>query len=248
MALDLARDLLGNRPLVQRVRAFLGDASEHVGQRRVFQQCAGGLGRAIGVQKVRRHVRRFKNVTVGRDQRMQARGNREALFRQADRRREQRGPGQVPGLLVRHLQRAQHPRRAHRAPADLRGGECHRLTVGLEEQARRRPGRRGFAAVIGVHLFAVPQQDERTAANPRRLRLHQGQHRLHGNRRIDGRAALAQHFAPCFGRQRVGRRRHMPLGMAGAQVGAIARTQLRRRWLLGQGCVAGQQGEGGGNR
>ncbi len=56
VALNLARDLVGNRPVVQRVRSFLGDTFEHGGQRWVLEQRAGGFRRAIGIQKIGRHV------------------------------------------------------------------------------------------------------------------------------------------------------------------------------------------------
>ena len=186
MALHLACDLIGNRALVQRIRPFLGDALEHRGQSRVFQQRAGGFWRAIGIQEVRRHVGRLRDKAVSRDQTVQAWGNGEALLRQANRRFKQLGPWQAAALLVRHLQGAQYPWSAHRAPANLRIRERHRRTVGLQEKTLRGPGRRSFAAVISLHVVPIPQHDERTAADAGRLRFHQGQYRLHGNRRING--------------------------------------------------------------
>ena len=169
------------------------------------------------------------------------------MLRQANRRLEQLGPRQVAALFVRHLQGAQYPWRAHRAPANLRIRERHRRTVGLQEQTLCRPGRCCFAAVVSLHVVPIPQHDERTAADAGRLRFHQGQYRLHGNRRINGRTALAQHFTPGFGGQRVGGGSHMALGVAGAQVGAIARAQLRGRWLFIDRRVAGGKGQGGGD-
>ena len=117
---------------------------------------------------------------------MQAWGNGKALLRQTNCRLEQLGPLQVAALFVRHLQGAQYARRTHRAPANLRIRERHRRTVGLQEQTLCRPGRCCFTAVISLHLLSIPQHDECTAADAGRLRFHQSQYRLHGNRRING--------------------------------------------------------------
>ncbi|MNF54260.1 hypothetical protein D3C84_356860 [compost metagenome] len=57
VALNPGHDFLGHRTLIQRVRAFCGDAREHLGQRRVFQQGADGFRAAIGIEKVRGHIR-----------------------------------------------------------------------------------------------------------------------------------------------------------------------------------------------
>ena len=58
---------------------------------------------------------------------------------------------------------------------------------------------------------------------------------------------MTQHFTPGFSGQWVGGGGHMALGVAGAQVGAIARTQLWRRRLFVDGRVAGCEGQGCGD-
>ena len=81
---------------------------------------------------------------------------------------------------------------------------------------------------------------EGAAAETGALRLDQAQHRLHRDRRIDGRAALAQHLDARRHRQRIGRRHH---GMG------FGRGLVDRRRRLGAGGPdADKQGEneGGG--
>ncbi|MNM86309.1 hypothetical protein D3C81_984560 [compost metagenome] len=124
-------------------------------------------------------------------------------------------------LLVRHFQGAQHPWYAYRAPADLRCPERHRGAVRLQKQRWRHCGRRGLAAVECLYPFAVPVQDERPTANAAGLRLDQGEYHLHGNCRIDGAAAGAQHRTPGFTGQRVGSRHHVPVGVNRLQAGAV---------------------------
>ncbi|MNZ70303.1 hypothetical protein D3C78_886360 [compost metagenome] len=179
---------------------------------------------------------------------MQAWRDREALFSQRDGRFEQLCPRQAAVFLVGQFQRAQHPRSTDRAPANLRLREWHRFTVSLQEEFFVGAGRCGFAAVVGAHGLAIPQHDQRTATDPRGLRLYQRQHRLHGNRRVDGRATLAQHLTPGCGGQRVGGRGHVFAGVLSLQVGAIPRRHLGRG---GQGAdrwgVAGGEGQGAGD-
>ncbi len=242
VALHLGDDLFGDRAFVQRVRAFVGDAFEHGGQRRVLQARADGFDAAIGVEEVRGHVRRLADDRIGRQQRVQARRNRKALLGQFDRRFEQLGPWQATVLFMRHFQRAQHARCPDRAPADLRLRERHRFAVGLQEQLLGGAGRCGFATVIRAHLFAVPQHDHRAATDPGRLRLNQGQHRLHRNRRINRRTALTQHLAPGLGGQRIGSGGHVFAGVTGLQIGAVTGSGFRcqRQGRGGRGVARGE--------
>ncbi len=148
-------------------------------------------------------------------------------------------------LFVCHFQRTQHARSTHRAPADLRLRERHRFAVGLQEQLLGGTRRGGFASVVGAHLFAVPQHDHRTATDPGGLRLDQGQHRLHGNRRINRRTTLAQHLATGLGGQRIGGSGHVFTGLAGLQVGAVTGSGFRRQ-RQGRGGRGVARGEGQG--
>ena len=65
-----------------------------------------------------------------------------------------------------------------------------------QEPLRRRRRRCRLPAVVAFEHPAgrVPVQDERAAAEPRGLRLDQIEHQLHGDGRIGGAAARAQHF------------------------------------------------------
>ena len=142
---------------------------------------------------------------------VKARRQREARFRQPDRRLEQRGPGQSAPFAMRELQRPQHAGRADRAPADLRRLERQRLARGIEEQVRGRARRRGLAAVVrrDVARARVERDDERPTPDARRLRLHEGQHHLRRNRGVDRAAALGEHRDPRLHRERVRRRDHV---------------------------------------
>ncbi|MNP49890.1 hypothetical protein D3C76_1441090 [compost metagenome] len=57
MALNLGHDFLGDRPFVQGIGTFMGNAFEHRGQGRILQQGASGFRAAIGVEKVGHHLR-----------------------------------------------------------------------------------------------------------------------------------------------------------------------------------------------
>ena len=87
---------------------------------------------------------------------------------------------------------------------------------------------RGLTPIIGLELLAcrVPIEDESAAADARGLRLDQIEHELGGDRRIDRRAARAQHFAPGFGGVGVGGGHHVPVG-----AGQHPRIRLRRPFL-----------------
>ena len=186
MALDLGHDFLGNRPLIQGVRTFLGNALEDLGQGRVLQQGTDGFRAAIAVEEIPGHVGGARQERIGGNHRVQAWRDRKALLRQRDGRLEQPGPWQAPVFAMRHLQCAQDPRRADRTATDLCLRERHRLAIGLQEQPFGGARRCGFAAIVGAHGLAVPQHDHGATANSRRLGFYQGQHRLHGDGGVDG--------------------------------------------------------------
>jgi hypothetical protein len=77
------------------------------------------------------------------------------------------------------------------------------------------------AAGVVVH-------QEGAAADAGRLRLDQGQHHLHGDRRVDRRAALLEHLVSGIDRQRIGGRDHVlarrPAGLVGIPGGDFGRA------------------------
>ena len=108
LAGDVARDLA----LVESVRALRRDGSQRVGERRVLEQRAYGLGRvAVPVVHAPHRLVAPRQAHPG-EQTVQPRRQRKALGCEPDGGREQFRPGQlaVPGM--RELQRAQHARRA----------------------------------------------------------------------------------------------------------------------------------------
>lgn len=138
---------------------------------------------------------RLVEQPIGRQQRVQARGDREALLGERQRGLEQRRPAQpaVPPMCL--AQQREHARDADGPPASDRGGERQRLAVHVEKAVRRRRCRRGLATVVGDRRVAarVVDQHERAAADARGLRLDQRQNELRGDRGIDRAAAAAQH-------------------------------------------------------
>ena len=146
---------------------------------------------------------------------------------QPDRRLEQVGPGQLAVLPVRQLQQGDGAGHADREARPTASRKRQRLAVAAQEQLGRRAGRRGLAAVVGDHGAgrAVEMQQEAAAADARGLRLDDAQHHLHGDRRIDRRAAAAQDVEPGLGGQRVGRRDHRP----GCRLGRRSEAQQQER-------------------
>ena len=119
-------------------------------------------------------------------------------------------------LLVQGLEQAQRAGHADAQAAEDGLLQWARLALD-QERSGRGGGRRRLAAVVALELFGgVPVQDEGTAADPRRLRLDQVQHELHGDRGIGGAAARAQHLEARLHGQGIGRRNHVGLGRGGA--------------------------------
>lgn len=129
---------------------------------------------------------------------------------------------------------AQHAGHADRAAADPGLAQAHRRAVGAQEQVLVGTGRGGLPAVIGLHALAVPVEEEGATADTGGLRLDQRQHGLHGDGRVDGRAALPQDAPARFRRERVGGGGHVLLGVGRRHAGAVARGHLRRARRLGR--------------
>ena len=91
-------------------------------------------------------------------------------------------------------------------PAGYRLAIAQRLSVGPEEHRRAGLRRRGLPAVINSQFAgcAIQIGQEGAATKAGTLRLDQRQHRLHGNRRIDGTTAPFQNILTRFRRRRIG--------------------------------------------
>jgi hypothetical protein len=180
------------------------DRAQHRGQCGVLQAVAHRPRLAIGAIEVGRGIGLAAQRLLRLQLRMQPRADREALFREADRRLEHLRPRQLAVALVRQLEHAHRPGYADGAPAHHRLVERHRFAIGLQEELLVGRGRRGLAAVEGVDVLAIPMQQERATADAARLRLDQREHHLHRDRRIDCRAARVQRAVTGLGGQRVG--------------------------------------------
>ena len=234
MAAQLGDHVARHRAFLKRHRSALGHVAQHSGKRRVAQQRARRLRAAVGLEKIgaRFGIVAHRRGRLVAQQCGQARADREALFGQLDGRLEQRLPRQLAVLGVGQFQRAQHARRAHRAPTDDALHEVHGLAV-LHEQVGRGGGGRGLAAVVGQRLVAIEMQQEQATADARRLRLDEVQHHLHRDRRIDRAAAGLQHLEAGVGGQRVGGGDHeflrRPTGLLGEAAGGFGCPLRPRR-------------------
>jgi hypothetical protein len=195
-----------DRAAVQRRRPARGDGAQRPGE--------GGIAQEVALRQrpaVRQQVQRARLGVGGEapglpgDRRGEAAGHREAALGQRDGGLHEARPGQAAMRAMRRLEHRHRPRHADRAAPHRRLVEAHRRAVRAQEQRRRGGGRRGLAPVPGVQgaRLAVPEQQQRAAADAARLRLDEGEHHLHRDRRIHGVAALAQHGAPGLGGERM---------------------------------------------
>ena len=184
-------------------------------------------------QKVLGHFRGASNKLVGGYLRMQALGDRKTFAGQFDCWLEQVTPRQFAMLLMGHFQRPEHPGHADRTPTYLGVRERYRLAIRPHKHGRGGTCRSGFTTIEGLHPLAVPIHNESATADAAGLWLDQCQNRLHGDRRINGRAAFAQHLLPGLSGQRVGRRSHMPGRIDRGHIGAQTRGYFGRRRQLG---------------
>ena len=98
-------------------------------------------------------------------------------------------------------------------PAGNRFNFGSRVAARIEKHRRCRRRRCGFAAVETCHLFCrgIVEKQKSAATDAGGFRFDQRQHELHGNGRVDGRAAGTQHLQARIDGQRIGRRHHVML-------------------------------------
>ena len=204
VALHLVDHRLRDGPFVQRARPLGGDLSQHGGQFRIAQHVTDRMWRAVGPIEVGRGHRVGLERGLGRQQGVQARADGEALLGQGDGVLEQAGPGQPAVLPVGFGQHGHGARHANRAAGGHRLHEGQRFAIVAQPELRRGTGRSGFTAIEGLHTATVEVQQEGPAADAARLRLHQGQHHLHGDGGIHRAAPGLQDGQAGLRRQRVG--------------------------------------------
>ena len=235
MPLHTPGDIGRDRAAVHRRTALCCDGAQHLRQRRVAQQVAHRMGLPIGAVKVPGGLGIKPQRRLAQELAVHARAQGKTLLGQADRRLEQARPGQAALRAVGLFEHLDGTRHTHGAAADHSFVKRHGLAVGQQEQPLVDAGRRGLAAIPGLHLCAVPVQQKRTAANAAGLRFHQGQHHLHGHRSIQRRATSTQHLVAGFGSQGVGGSHrkvgHGPTGFSGISGCAFGlRWQRWRDW------------------
>ncbi len=180
----------------------------------------------------------FRIISV--DHPVQARGDDEAFVCGLLGSAEQLTPIELTMIAVRHRQHPDCTRNAGRSAAQHRGIERQWPSRTIEEHRRAGLCRGDLAAVINRHLAraGIVIGHEGATADARTLRLHQRQHRLDGDRGVDGAAAAFEHFHAGPRRQRIGRDDE---GMRGCRCGA-------RYGRRGAGAGTEGQGDGEGER
>ncbi len=247
VAFDFRLDVARDAARVKDLGAAGGQFAQGARQFGILQHVPDGPRLAVRRIEVRARRRVVAEVPVPGQEAVQARADGEALFRQADRRLEQRLPRQLAVLAVRERQHAQHARRARRPAAHDALGTRHRRAVRMLEQMLVRLRRRRLAAVERLHLLAVVIHQERAAADARRLRLDEREHQLRRDGRVDRRAALLQHLVARLDGQRIRGRHHVlarrPAGLLAVAAGGLG-GPLQRRGVLGErgdGVLGGDQ-------
>ena len=222
------RQALCRRTFVERRRSALGDRPQGGGQGRVAKQ--GAHGRSAAAGQVERHAGLVERRSLCLEVGSQAGGHGEAVLGVADRGGQEFVQGKAPEARVRVRPRRDRARHRHRHRSRL--GD--RVVAPIPEE--RRLGQRASApaAVEGVDFAgrAVVEEGEGVSAHAVHVRPDDRQHAGHGEGRVGGVAAPAQHVDPRDGGQRVARR-HGALGST--HVGAVGRRKHGRR---GFGCVA----------
>jgi len=207
---DRLRDGAG----IERLCAMFRDRFQRRRIGRRFQYLALFERRAVGVEEGALDVGHLRRFGVGRDGVGEFGPDGKTVARQLDRGREQFRPGQASVFLVRHLEHGDDAGHADgKAARDHLAFGTH-LSVGVEEHLGR--GRRGrrFAAVETRDLVCrgIIENQERAAPEAGGFRFDQSEHHLRGDRRIDGRAAGAEHVEACVCRIRIGGGHHVMFG------------------------------------
>ena len=222
---------------MERIGAAACDTAERRRQLPVDQLRGERLRGAVGRQEIGpRGLEAGQPLAVAPHQAVQAGGDFEARFGEADGGAEQCRPGQPAVSAVDHLQHAQHARHPGRGAADQPVAETQRAGLGRDEHVGGCRHRRDLAPVIGSELRGPAGsgiarrvvQQERTAANARALRLDQGQHHLRRDDGVHRAAAVAQHFETGAGGVRIGGGDGVALGQGRFDPGA-ARRQCQRQ-------------------
>ena len=172
----------------------------------------------------------------------QARADFKTAFSQRDGRYKQLRPRQLAVLLVCRFQHFHDARHADGTATHHTVIKRHRLAISADKQVFIYPGRCSFAAVKSLNLAAGCMQHESTAANAAGLRLNERQHHLHSHRRVNGRAACAQHLQASVGGQWIGSS-NCKFCSRPARLGSKAPRSLRlRRRCVHKRCRGGGAG------
>jgi hypothetical protein len=195
----------GDRAVGEGGGALVRDGAQRRGEGGVAQDVAGRqrqagfceeVGGGAGVAAEQEHV--------AGDVAGEALADREAFFREADRRGDQARPGQAAMGAVRGLQHGDGAGDADGAAArhGLQEGDGAAVA---EEEVGAGGGGGGLAPVPGGDApgAGVEVQQQRAAADARGLRLDQREHHLNRDGGVEGGAAVAQHREAGLGGERM---------------------------------------------
>ena len=207
MTLHAPRDVGGNRAKVERCCTFFGNGAQHLGQGRIFQGVADRTWQALRVIEIAAGLRIAAQRLLSDEQLVQSRADRKAALSQFDRRLEQDRPGKSAMLAMGLGQHRHNTGCRDRKTTDDGLRHSQGLAISAQEHRRLDRSGSGLATIPGLHRAAVPMHQKCATTDATGLRLDQGQHHLHGDRRIERRAAGLQNLVASLDRQRI-RRSH----------------------------------------
>ncbi|MNS87276.1 hypothetical protein D3C72_1212150 [compost metagenome] len=236
---NLVHDALRHSARVERIGATSGNLGQGCCVGGVGKRLAQALGGAVCVEIQRNGIGIGLQCRLGTRQRIRhAAADLETVGGQINTGLDQVLPGLAAVVLVRKIEHAHSTWRAHRAAAGTGAGLRHGLVAvaDVAQVIRRGCSGRRFTAIIGRHFLAgcIVVEHESAAANAARLWLHQPQHHLHGNRRINRRSTGFEHLAARLGRQRIGSDHHVLVAFHDLLAGTVAGGKFRKRWIAWQ--------------
>ena len=180
-------DFRGNRSFEQRARPFGRDRAQRLCVLGIAQRVTGLHRRTVGSREKSAGVRCACLRELAVRESGQPLRHDEALVSCPSRRVEQFAPGQAAEAFVGKAEHCDCSRRTGRTATRDRVGIRERLAVLADEHVRRRACRRCLPSVECREPAgpAVEVQEERSAAQPRALRLHETQRSLHSDRSVD---------------------------------------------------------------
>ena len=223
-------DLVGDDPAVKNLRPLERKPPQHCGVFRIAELIPGAQRPSIGTHEERPNVPRWGQNKIRREVARKTRRHREAIGRRAYRRGKKLTPGANAIALLHCVQKRNRSRHTGRA-AGAHGLQVRQWpALCIEKHVGRGAEGRLLASVDGGNnaALSVVVQHEAATGDPGALRFDKAEHRLDGNGRVRGTAALAQNLGAGIGRERVGSGHHGARGLRRRLRGARKLRRIRR--------------------